>query len=418
MKKQYSRRRFIQQGALFGAGAFAAPMILKASAIGANSRINVGYIGMGQQMKVHYGITNRKDVHTKYACDVDRGRMNRGKNDLMKRGAKEVQAVEDYRQIIEDPSIDAVVIATPDHWHAAITIAALRAGKDVYVEKPMTLTVDEGKALVEAEQRYGGIVQVGSQQRSDGTFRKAAEMVRNGWIGDIQEIQVGLGSFPEPKLGPEEPIPEGFNYDKWLGPAPYEPYTSERVKGYFRGGWRCYWEYGSRKNGDWGAHHFDIVQWALGRDTSGPTLFVPKGYKGEQYQYHEYADGIKVYRDKVKGQVIKFIGSDGEITVGRGNKLDTSEPTMAKRPLSASDVRLEVSPNHQNNWVECIKTRQKPICHATVGHRTGTICQLAGVAERLERPIKWDPKAEQIIGDADASRWLDRPRRKGYELPV
>src|SRR5690606_25686647 len=176
-------------------------------------------------------------------------------------------------------------------WHAAIAIAAMRAGKDVYVEKPMTLTIAEGKAMVEAQRRYGSIVQVGSQQRSEAAFRKAAEMVRSGWIGEVKEVHTRLGTFPPPTLGPEEPIPEGFNYDKWLGPAPYEPYTANRVLGDYNGGWRCYWEYGSRKNGDWGAHHFDIAQWALGRDHTGPTLFVPKGYEGEEYQYHQYADG-------------------------------------------------------------------------------------------------------------------------------
>ena len=159
----------------------------------------------------------------------------------------------------------------------------MNAGKDVYVEKPMTLTIEEGKAMVEAERRYGSILQVGSQQRSNSAFRKAAEIVRNGWIGEIKEVYTSIGRFPPTVLGAAEPIPEGFNYDKWLGPTPYEPYTTERARGQFGGGWRRFWEYGSRKHGDWGAHHYDITQWALGRDHTGPVRFVPRGYQGNGF---------------------------------------------------------------------------------------------------------------------------------------
>ena len=284
----------------------------------------------------------------------------------------------------------------------------------------MTLTIAEGKAMVEAERRYGSIVQVGSQQRSEAAFRKAAEMVRSGWIGKVKEVHARLGSFPPPTLGPEEPIPEGFNYDKWLGPAPYEPYTANRVLGDYSGGWRCYWEYGSRKNGDWGAHHFDIAQWALGRDHPGPVLFVPQGYDNEPYQYHQYDDGVKVIRDIPieRGHMIRFIGSDGDIWVSRDGRLDTSRPEFARQPLGPGDVRLYESSNHQQNWLECMRSRRTPICPATIGHRTGTICQLAGIAERLNRPVRWDPASERIIDDPDARRWEDRPRRAGYELPA
>ncbi|CAA6678573.1 MULTISPECIES: Gfo/Idh/MocA family protein [unclassified Lentimonas] len=421
-----SRRSFLKQSAALGASLFAAPMILRSETLGingkggANSRINIAYIGMGLQVRALLGITGRSDVQPTYVCDVKPDRLKFGQNEMAKRGYADVAATPDYEDIINDPSVDAVVIVTPDHWHAAIAIAAMRAGKDVYVEKPMTLTIDEGKAMVEAEARYGTVLQVGSMQRSDNAFRKAAEIVRNGWIGEIKEAYAQLGGFPPAKLGAEQPIPEGFNYDKWLGPAPYEPYTAERVKGSFGGGWRSYWEYGSRKNGDWGAHHFDIIQWALGMDDSGPTLYMPKGYEGERYQYHQYADGVKVIRDHpdMKGHQIRFIGTEGEVMVSRGGKLTTSVPSMAKRPLSPTDTRLYVSPEHRGAWVDCIKTRRTPICPATVGHRTGTICQLSGIAERMKRPIRWDPAAEMILGDADALRWMDRPRRAGYELPA
>ncbi|MGJ8652255.1 MAG: Gfo/Idh/MocA family protein [Opitutaceae bacterium] len=428
MKKEssHSRREFLKKGTALGASLFAAPMILRAETlglngrVGPNSRITMGFIGFGKQIGANLGISGNENVQPLYVCDLKPDALDRARGEMKKRKFPDVIATPNYEDLINDPALDAIVVVTPDHWHAAISIAAMRAGQDVYVEKPMTLTIEEGKAMVEAEQRYGSIVQVGSMQRSDRAFRKAAEIVRNGWIGEIKEVYVGLGTFPAPTLGAEEAIPEGFNYDKWLGPAPYEPYTANRVKGDYGGGWRSYWEYGSRKNGDWGAHHYDITQWALGRDTTGPVKFTPKGHEGAKYASYEYGDGIKVVRDHPdrKGHMIRFIGTEGDVCVSRSGKLDTTPAALASRPLNPAEAHLYNSPNHHTNWIDCIRTRKTPICSATVGHRTGTICQLAGIAERLNRPIQWDPEAEQIIGDAAAQRWQDRPRRAGYELPV
>jgi predicted dehydrogenase len=420
------RREFLKRSGLLGASLFAAPMLASAKTlglngrVGPNSRINIAYIGMGKQVESHWGLADLDQVQARYVCDLKPDKLSDAKREMMNRGIKDIIATPDYEDIIGDPSIDAVVVVTPDHWHAAIAIAAMRAGKDVYVEKPMTLTIAEGKAMVAAQKRYGSIVQVGSQQRSESAFRKAAEMVRNGWIGEIKEVYCGLGSFPAPRLQAPEPIPVGFNYDKWLGPAPYEPYSSNRVLGDYGGGWRSYWEYGSRKNGDWGAHHYDIVQWALGRDHSGPTYFVPKGYEGAKHAYYEYADGIKVFRDHpgTRGQMIRFIGSKGEVGVSRGGNLESTPAELVNRPLSLGETRLYRSSDHKVNWIDCIRSRKDPICTAEIGHRTATICQLSGIAERLERPIRWDPDAEQIVGDAMARRWESRPRRAGYELPV
>ncbi len=421
-----SRRSFLQKSAAIGASWLVAPSIVRSQAlggkgkVGANSRINIGFIGHGKQMTGHLNIVTTPGVQPLYVCDVKADKLADARKEMARRGFPDVKATPDFEDIMNDPAVDAVLVVTPDHWHAGIAIAAMRAGKDVYVEKPMTLTIAEGKAMVEAQQRYGAVVQVGSQQRSETAFYKAAVMVRSGWIGQIKEVHTRLGSFPAPTLGAEEPLPDGFNYDKWLGPAPYEPYTANRVLGDYSGGWRSYWEYGSRKNGDWGAHHYDIAQWALGRDASGPSLFVPKGYKGEEYQYHQYDDGVKVIRDYPirDGHMIRFVGTDGDIWVSRGGRLDTSVPEMAKRPLSPNDQRLYQSTNHAQNWLECIRTRRTTICPTSVGHRTATICQLAGIAERLNRPIRWDPVNERIENDAGATRWEDRPRRAGYELPA
>lgn len=416
------RRNFLRNGAL----ALGAPMVLRAETLGrmggtaANSRIGIGLIGNGLIMGGHreyYALDERTEVLG--VCDVRAEARKEAQGNVEELSGHRPEVYEDYGELLARADIDAVVIGTPDHWHAALAIAAMASGKDVYVEKPMTLTVAESQAVLAASRRYGRVVQVGSQQRSGWMFRKAAEMVRNGWVGEIQAIYAGLGEFPPPSLEPPEAVPAGFNYDQWLGPTPYEDYFEWRVKGNYGGGWRCYWEYGSRKNGDWGAHHFDIIQWALGMDGSGPVLFVPKGYQGEPYQYHQYKNGLKVVRDhpERRGHMIRFIGEHGDIMVSRSG-LETDPPELARRPLSPGDVHLYESDDHRGNWLECIVSRRDPICHAGIGHRSGTICYLAGIAERLERPVRWDPEAEDVIGDDTAWRMLDRPRRKGYVLPA
>lgn len=353
-------------------------------------------------------------------CDVHAGHLEDATADVLQSTGKAPDSYADYEALLERSDIDAVVIGTPDHWHAALSIAAMRAGKDVYVEKPMTLTIAESKAMVAAQQRYGRVLQVGSQQRSSWQFRKAAEIVRNGWIGEVKEVRARLGNFPPPYLALMEPIPAGFNYDKWLGPTPYEDYFEGRVEGNYSGGWRRFWDYGSRKNGDWGAHHFDIIQWAFGMDDSGPSLFVPKGYNGEPYQYHQYANGVKVIRDHPDsgGHMIRFIGTEGEVLVSRGGRLETTPPELAQRPLGSDDQRLYDSRDHRGNWLDCIVSRSTPICDVNVGHHTGVICLLAGIAERLERPVQWDPHTEMVVNDAVAVRMMDRPRRAGYALPA
>jgi predicted dehydrogenase len=420
-----TRRTFLKQGALLGASLWAGPNILRAETLGRNgktgpnSRINMGFIGMGSIMPMHLGLANHGAMHPLYVCDVKPERLAWAKNDMTNRGHPNVTATQDYEDVIEDPAVDAVVIATPDHWHAAISIAAMRQGKDVFVQKPMTLTIEEGKAMVAAEKRYGRILQVGSQQRSSSHFRKAAEIVRNRWIGEIKEVYCSIGGFGPPPLKKTQPVPPGFNYDKWLGPAPWEEYFPERVLGRPGGGWRLFWEYGNRKFGDWGAHHYDIVQWAFDRDQTGPVRFVPKGFERNPYDHFFYADGIKVVKDHTenKGYQIRFIGTEGEVLVNRG-KMKTVPAELATRPLSPNDVRLYKSRDHHGNWIDGIKTRRQPICHAEVGHRSATVCQLAALAQRLKRPLQWDPDAQQIVGDDEARRRQDRPRRAGYELPA
>ncbi len=424
---QLSRRSFLKKSATLGASILAAPMILKADTLGLNgrvspnNRINMAFIGHGLMMAGHIALAKNPNVQPTHVCDVKQDKLQAAQAKMKSFGENDVIATKDYEDIMEDSSVDACFIVVPDHWHAAISIAAMRRGKDVYVEKPMTLTIEEGKAMVTAQQRYASVLQVGSQQRSDSRFRKAAEIVRNGWIGDIKEVYVGLGNFPPPTLEAAQPIPDGFDYDKWLGPTPYENYSPQRVLGTYGGGWRCYWDYGSRKNGDWGAHHFDIIQWALGMDDTGPLRFIPKGFEGAVSASYEYENGTVVYRDhpQRKGSaMIHFVGTKGELGVGRGGYLKTTPAELASKPLNPSEIHLYRSPDHKENWIDCIRTRAETICPATIGHRTGTICQLAGIAERLGRPLQWNPKTQEIVNDPIAQRWQDRPRRAGYELPA
>jgi predicted dehydrogenase len=424
---QSSRRQFLKSSFGTAGALFAAPQIVRSQTLGdaskaaANSRIGMGFIGMGLIAQGHLGsFSGMKNVQPLAVCDVKDWQLQKAAGFLKEKGHQGILATARFEEVLAHPDIDAVCVTTPDHWHAAIALAAMMAGKDVYVEKPMTLTIEEGKALAAAEKKFGRILQVGSQQRSSREFRTAANLVRNGLIGEIKEIYCRLGQFPEP---PEKeqvvPVPAGFDYDRWIGPTPFHEYSENRVHGNYGGGWRCYWEYGSRKFGDWGAHHFDIVQWALDRDETGPVEFIPKGHEGATHHHYRYADGITVWRDKQpdNGHMIRFIGTEGEVLVSRGN-IETLPKELVRHKFGANDVQVYESTEHRANFIESIETRKPTICPASVGHRTGTICQVAGIAQRLGRAIKWDPQAEQITGDPEAAAMQDRPRRKGYEMPA
>jgi len=428
MKSIHNTRRQFLKTTLATAGAiFAGPQIIRAETLGnatkaaANSRINMGFIGMGLISDGHVlSFPGIKNVQPIVVCDVRDNLVKSAQEKLKNKGYNSVLGTKHFEEVLANPDVDAVCITTPDHWHAAIAVAAMKAGKDVYVEKPMTLTIEESKAMVAAEKKYGRIVQVGSQQRSEIYFRIAANLVRNGMIGDIKEIYCQLGEFPQPSSQEKiVPAPEGFDYDRWLGPTPFFDYSESRVKANYDGGWRCYWEYGNRKFGDWGAHHFDIVQWALDRDNTGPVEFIPKGHEGAEHHHYRYADGITVWRGKKpdNGHMIRFIGTKGEVLVSRG-KIETSPKELVRHKFGPNDVQVYESKDHRKNFIESIETRKPTICPATVGHHTGVICLASGIAQRLGRALKWDPKTEQIVGDAEAQAMQDRPRRPGYEMPT
>ena len=417
-----SRRSFIKAGLATAAGTIFSPYIARSNPIGANNRVRMALIGCGLIMGGHHGWAQSHPMIDLVAvCDVKKSQREAALTKLKQKNPNAVGYV-DYGDIMARSDIDAVIIGTPDHWHAAISIDAMRTGKDVFVEKPMALTLDEAAAIVAAEKRYGRILQVGSMQRSDPAMRQAVDIVRNGWIGEITEIHVDFkGDFAPVSLLPEQPVPADIDYDRWLGPAPWRPYNNERVLGWWAGGWRIFWDYGSRKNGDWGAHHFDIVQWALDMDGNGPVLFVPKGFEGSPYQYHQYANGLKVTASKgggpANGAMIRFVGKNGEVKVSRG-EIESTPAGLASQIPSSSEFRAYRSNDHRQNWLDSIISRRPPICPATVGASTFDICGLAGIAERLNRPIQWNPEKRQIKDDPEAARFADYTRRAGYSLPV
>lgn len=425
-KKAFSRRSMLRASAT-GAAAISAPTIIPSSSLGfggftaPSERLTLGMIGFGGISRAHFPpMLRRKDVQILAVCDVDKKKRELSRNQVnAEYGNKDCGCCNEHEKIMERDDIDACFVMTPDHWHVPISLDAIRSGKDVYVEKPMTLTIREGRMLSDAVRRHGAILQVGSQQRSDGAFGKAAEMVRNGWIGKIHTVYANLGRFEPGVVLPEQPVPEGFDYDRWLGPTPWMPYNAERISGNYGGGWRRFWEYGSRKNGDWGAHHYDIIQWALGMDHSGPEFFFPLGYDESGCQGYKYKNGPTIYRNypsRKFNAMIEFHGDRGSIGVSRGGHLVTDPSELKNKPLVPSEVHLGATESHHDNFLNAIRTRKRTIADVEIGHRTATICHLSAISERLNRTIKWDPSKERILGDSEASKWLDRPRRAPYTL--
>lgn len=421
-----SRRAFLKHTALASAAALALPRLVRGqpASTAANSRLNLALIGNGLICGSHFGaLIGRDDCQIVAVCDVNLPKARAMRDRAEKRYGENtpggsfhgVDVYQKYEEVLARPDIDAVFVTVPDHWHAAIANAAMIAGKDVYCEKPLTLTVPEGRVLVNTARRHGRILQTGTQQRSNASFRKACEIVRNGLIGDLKYIRTKLGEFPPAVPLPEQPLPPEFDYDRWLGPTPWRPYNEKRVKGDYGGGWRCFTEYGGRKNGDWGAHHFDIIQWALGMDDSGPVQFIPKGFEGTPFQTHVYANGVRVERvgDDLKA-MIEFTGTKGTVWVSRDDYLETDPPELATRALRAEDVHLYTSADHHSDFFNCIRTRQRPIADVEIGHRSATVGHLNNIAETVQRPVRWDPVKEEIVGDAVASGLLDRSRRAPY----
>jgi predicted dehydrogenase len=426
MNKQFNRRQFLKATTTT---ALAAPLILSTQPArgekGPNDRITLGFIGTGTQGRgLLNNFLNQPNTQVLAVCDVDTTRREhhrkiaddfyRAKGNTEYKGCA---AYKEFGELIARPDIDAVVIAVPDHWHAYIAIAACNAGKDVYCEKPLSLTIHEGRAMVNATRKNQRVFQTGSMQRSMSEFRKACELVRNGRIGTVKQVIVDVGGPSRPCDLPEEPMEPGLNWDLWLGPAPLRPYNSvlspRGVHQHFPN-WREYREYSGGAMTDWGAHHFDIAQWGLGMDDSGPVEIIPpddaKATKGLRYLY---ANGVEVLHGDSGG--VLFIGTEGKILVNRG-KFEATPRSIGEEQLPANAIHLYKSYNHGKDFLDCMRSRQKPICDVEIGCRSVTVCHLGNLAYWNHRKLQWDPAKEQFVGDEEANQWLDRPKRGGLTV--
>jgi predicted dehydrogenase len=417
MPSALSRRQFLRAGA-------GAPLALSATALGAQEpktrppgdRLTLGFIGMGVMNRGHLGaFLGMKDVQVLAVCDVVAERALHAKQTVEKKYSegkkgeyKGCEAYADFRKIIDRPDIDAVVLATPDHWHAIPCILAARAKKDIYCEKPLTHNIAEGRRIVNEVAKAGVIFQTGSQQRSefDNRFRLAVELVRNGRIGKVKTVRIGVGGPAKPCDLPTQQVPDWIDWDFWLGPAPERGFNEvlcpKGLHNHFPA-WRNYQEYAGGQVADMGAHHFDIAQWALDMDGSGPAEIVPpeKGEKGLRFVY---ASGVEMIHGGEADCV--FVGESGTVRASRG-KIESDPAEILKTPIGEREWQAYPSTNHRRNWVECVRSRKQPICPAEVGHRSATVCHLANIAYRLRKPLRWDPARERF-DDAAAQKLVSR----------
>jgi predicted dehydrogenase len=425
-----TRRRFLAKAAGTAVGVVGIPSLVNSSTLGqgrntaAGARIALGFIGCGKQgTYLLQSFLNSPGTQVVAVCDVDRLKLQRakdvtesfyaGKTGGTYRGCV---ATGDFREVLARDDIDAVVIATPDHWHAIGVIEAARAGKDIYCEKPLSQTIAEARQMVNAVRRYDRVFQTGSMQRSDWHFRLGCELVRNGYIGDLKHVTVGIGGPPADQSLGAEPVPDYLDWDLWLGPVLWRPYHSElspHISQDIFPHWRSHSEFGGGGMTDWGAHHFDIAQWALGMDESGPVEIVPPDGKDYKVLTYRYGNGVTMTRDSANG--ILFTGTKGTVETNRGY-LKTSPDELKNVQIKPDQIHLYESNNHYVDWLDAIRKRSQPVCDIETGCRSVTVCHLGNLAYRLDRPLKWDPKREMFVGDDEANRLLSRPYRGPWRV--
>ncbi|MCL4369024.1 MAG: Gfo/Idh/MocA family oxidoreductase [Actinobacteria bacterium] len=394
--------------------------------IGPNDKISIGCIGPGgskggyrQGLNDTLNAAGHPGTQVVAVCDVDRTHLD----EAAARFGPDCKKYHDFRELLARKDIDAVVIGTPDHWHSYIAIAAMKSGKDVYCEKPLTLTIDEGKKLVSVWRDTGRVFQVGSQQRSDARFRLACELVRNGRLGQIKNVETHLPTGPTGGPFPILPIPDDLDWDMWQGQTPYTDYVKERTHGTFR-----WWlTYSGGMLTDWGAHHNDIAQWGLGTDRSGPTSVqaIGQGPKvcSECYSTFPEFDVTFTYPNGVtllctnKGENgVKFEGGEGWIFVSRST-INASDQKLLDEPLPANAIRLYKSDDHMGNFLDCVRNRKDPICDAEIGHRSVTVCHLANICLRLGGgKLDWDPVKQEFKDNHEANSMLRRPARSPWRV--
>jgi predicted dehydrogenase len=451
MTRSKISRRHLLKSAAVATGAAGFPAVIPSSALGRegnvapSARVVLGIIGTGNQ-----GTNDLRDflrdprVQVVAVCDVNRespGYWDGGVAGReparrlvdqfysQKQGAayKGCAALTDFRELIARKDIDAVEVCTPDHWHAIPVVAAARAGKDIYCQKPLSLTIHEGRVMSDAVRKHKVVFQTGSQQRSDPNFRRACELVRNGRIGKLHTVRCGLpGGRPDfgrtgGRKSPE-PVPEGFDYQTWLGPAPDAPYAPARCHVNFR--W--IYDYSGGQVTDWGGHHPDCAQWGMGTEHTGPVeirnakaSFPPDPLWNTATEYHFealYASGVRLIISNKERGGVTWEGTDGWVWADRGRH-DASSKEILNSEIGANETRLYVSNDHFRNFIDCVLSRKEPVAPVEVAHRSITICHLGNIAMRLGREsLKWDPEKEKILGDSEASKMLRRPYRDPWKL--
>lgn len=457
-----SRRKFLDlssKGVLAGSTLLAGiPTIVPSSVFGKNApsnRINVGAIGVGRISRGHDmpGVWKHDSAQIMAVCDLDSNRVELAQKLVngyyTKKTGKEFNGVTgygDYRELLLNKDIDAVIVSTPDHWHAPIVVHAVEAGKDVYVQKPASLTISEGRMMADAVKKSGRILQIGSQQRSTSQFRYAVELVRNGRIGKLQKVYVGLPGDPSGNEEPQMPIPKNLNYDMWLGTTPEVYYTEKRVHpqvGFDRPGWLRCEQFGAGMITGWGAHHIDIAHWGMDTEYSGPIEIWGKAdfptsglwnVHGIFTTHALYENGVKMIISNEIPNGIKFEGTEGWIFVSRGDgavtssdpiakqnaakKLDASDPKIITSEIGPNELHLPVSTDHHGNWLESVASRKEPIAPAEIGHRSCTACLLHHAAMKLKRKLYWDPKTERFKNDNEANTLLSREQRSAYAIKM
>ncbi len=449
--EKLNRRSFLRSSALAGLGAASLPHLLPARLCASDSKpsspLTMGFIGMGKQSRGLLGAFLGQNTRVLAVCDVDTTRREAARQRVdefytLRAGAGskggDCAAYNDFQEIIQRKDIDAVCIATPDHWHAVITLAALRAGKDVYCEKPLTHNIHEAIEVMRGAAREKRILQTGSMQRSSSEFRVACELVRNGMIGKVREVGCSFSGPPMPCNLPEEPSEPGLDWDMWLGPAPVRPYNSAlspRGEHNHFPAWRDYSEFGGGGVADWGAHHLDIAQWGLGMDASGPVRATPPANPGgKKGACLIYANGVIVKHEGGFG--VDFSGSEGRVRVNRGKFIfeqqgkviaaydgKDRETNLARQLqiareqfLGDAKIKLYASGNHVSDFLKCVETRQQPITNAEVGGRSAICCHLLNLVYLHGREIKWDPEKLALAGGTGDPEWLTRPYRGAWKV--
>jgi predicted dehydrogenase len=456
-----NRRSFVK-GSLVAAAAAGFPTIVPARVLGQDApsnHVNIGAIGVGRISRGHdmpgvlqyTGVPGPRNNRIIAVCDLDTNRVESGKQFVNDAYSKKLGkpytgtvGYTDYRELLANKQIDAVLISTPDHQHAQLAVAATRAGKDVYLQKPASLTISEGRYMVNHVNATGRILQVGSQQRSWKQFHRACELVRNGRIGDVQRVEIGLPGDPAGGNAAPMPVPKGLHYDGWLGSTPEVYYTLDRVMpqdGFDRPGWLRMEQFGAGMITGWGAHHIDTAHWGMNTELTGPVEvwgsaeFPTHGLwdvHGPFKTYGKYANGVEMTISGEFQNGIKWYGTKGWIFVQRDGMnsptakpgdpvpqvevLQASDPKILTSVIGPNEVHLYTSDDQHGNWLDCIRSRQQPTAPPEIGHRACSTCLLHWIAMKTKRHLQWDPKTERFINDDGANAMLSRSRRQGYEL--